>query len=1068
MMGHGRPQAAANDGHGYARLLILLTSLAVATAAGASSPPGDLPSDWWEGVQQDIREQEYHVTWGDETQLDDVEAAWQAPNRAQGFRTYFTAEGVRLIERTAAEPSWEWGLSLVGYGRPGDVNPVGPAELRSETNRIDYDRGAIVEWYVNGPLGLKQGFTLTAPPESATDVDGEAADVVALDMALVGTLSPAISNDGRAIDFRSSDGDSLVQYDGLVVIDASGRELPARMSGFTRDGVQGIRIEIDARRAVWPVTVDPLATSADWQAGTEQAGAELGYSVASAGDVNGDGYSDVIVGAYKYDGGVTDGGRALVYHGSATGLAATPAMTLNGHSPEGWLGFSVATAGDVDGDGYDEVIIGEPWLWTWVYRGGAALVLHGSATGLDLTDSYNWRVDNNHVGGAWFGVSVGTAGDVNGDGYSDIIVGAMGYFDEVEADGKVYVFHGSEGGLPCGPNSLPVCADWVAEGDQDTVYFGRSVATAGDVNNDGYSDVIIGANRYGAGDEGAAFVYHGSPGGLTGFPATGSASADWTAVGDQGLSDFGLSTATAGDVNGDGYSDVIIGAYRYDNGETDEGRAFVYHGSTSGLDVGGTRPTGTPANADWSVESDDPGAELGKSVATAGDFNDDGYADVIVGARLLDNGETDEGAAWLYYGSASGLSATPAWTVEGDQTSAEFGVSVASAGDVNGDGASDVIIGARLYGGSGEGRAFVYHGEPAGPVDQDGDSIPDVNDNCPDVSNPEQTDTDLDGAGDACDDDDDGDTVLDDVDNCPFNPNPNQFDLDGDGLGDVCDADIDGDGFVNDADNCPENPNPYQDDTDLDGQGDACDEDDDNDGICDTAQIGVACTAGPDNCATVTNTEQADLDGDGIGDACDADVDGDGIDNDVDNCPLIGNSAQDDTDFDGDGDACDPDDDNDGWLDEEDNCPLVANVAQHDLDSDGLGDACDGDLDGDGVDNGVDNCPTAANSGQADLDSDGVGDACDPDIDGDGVLNGNDLCAATPANELVDPGNGCSIAQLCPCAGPRGTSVPWKNHGKYVSCVAHSSNEFVKAGLITDAEKDEVLSDAGQSECGHK
>jgi len=352
--------------------------------------------------------------------------------------------------------------------------------------------------------------------------------------------------------------------------------------------------------------------------------------------------------------------------------------------------------------------------------------------------------------------------------------------------------------------------------------------------------------------------------------------------------------------------------------------------------------------------------------------------------------------------------------------------------------------------------------------DLDGDGIPNVNDNCVEAQNPEQIDTDLDGLGNECDADDDNDAVLDGDDNCPFNANAEQFDLDGDGLGDVCDADLDGDGVLNEDDNCEAEPNPYQDNTDGDTQGDACDVDDDNDGICDTDQGGGGCNPGPDNCSTVANPNQEDFDGDTIGDVCDADVDGDGIGNDVDNCMWVANPAQDDTDFDTDGDACDPDDDNDSWLDGDDNCPLVANVDQSDLDADGLGDACDADLDSDGWDNGFDNCPLMANSGQADLDGDGLGDACDPDVDDDGVLNANDICAATPPEILVDPGNGCSIEQLCPCDGPRGTNQAWKNHGKYVSCNAHATESFLDLGLITAEEKGELVSEAAQSECGSK
>jgi hypothetical protein len=446
--------------------------------------------------------------------------------------------------------------------------------------------------------------------------------------------------------------------------------------------------QVDEGRAfVYHGSAAGLAATVGWTAEGDQADPYFGYSVATAGDVNGDGFSDVIVGAAKYDNGETDEGRAFAYYGSVGGLSATASWTAESNQAIAGFGVSVATAGDVNGDGFADVIVGASVFDNGQTDEGRAFVYHGSAAGLGLTPA--WTAESNHAS-ATFGHSVGTAGDVNGDGFSDVIVGALWYDNGESNEGGAFVYHGSAAGLATNPA-------WTAESNQESATFGGSVATAGDVNGDGFSDVIVGAPRYDNGEffEGRAYAYYGSATGL-------SLAANWTAEGDQNGATFGNSVATAGDVNGDGFSDVIVGAWQYSHGEGQEGRAFVYHGSTAGL---GTTPA-------WSAESNQAGAEFGTSVATAGDVNGDGFSDVIVDADRYDNGETNEGRAFVYHGSAAGLSPSPAWTAESNQTNAEFGTSVATAGDVNGDGYSDVIVGAHDYDNeqTDEGRAFVYYG----------------------------------------------------------------------------------------------------------------------------------------------------------------------------------------------------------------------------------------------------------------------------------------------------------------------------------------------------------------------
>lgn len=228
--------------------------------------------------------------------------------------------------------------------------------------------------------------------------------------------------------------------------------------------------------------------------------------------------------------------------------------------------------------------------------------------------------------------------------------------------------------------------------------FGSAVSAAGDVNGDGCDDVIVGAPQYDDGetDEGAAFVY-------LGCSDTGLAVAHaWMAGGDQAEAEFGTSVSAAGDVNGDGWDDIVVGAPKYDGAWVDEGAALSFYGSDSGLS----------AVADWSVVGGQFDSGLGIAVRMAGDVNGDDYADVIVGAHQYERGESDEGGAFVFLGSALGLRETAGWDAEGDKAETRFGFAVGTAGDVNDDGYADVIVGAPGYRSETNisGRAFVYHG----------------------------------------------------------------------------------------------------------------------------------------------------------------------------------------------------------------------------------------------------------------------------------------------------------------------------------------------------------------------
>ncbi len=401
-----------------------------------------------------------------------------------------------------------------------------------------------------------------------------------------------------------------------------------------------------------------------------------GRSVSSAGDVNGDGFDDILIGAVFADpNGNSYAGESYVVFGSNDGfdsslelseLDGSNGFVLNGINQYDLSGVSVSSAGDVNGDGFDDFIIGAVFADpNGNSDAGESYVVFGSSgefdSSLELSelDGSNGFVLNGIDQYDLSGISVSSAGDVNGDGFDDLIIGAfLADPNDISGAGESYVVFGSSGGFDSSfdLSDLDGSNGFVLNGIDQYDLSGISVSSAGDVNGDGFDDLIIGArfaDPNGNSDAGESYVVFGSNDGFdsslelseldgsNGFVLNGIDAGD----------NSGYSVSSAGDVNGDGIDDLIIGAYKANsNGNSEAGESYVVFGSSGGFDAS-LELSALDGSNGFVLNGIDAGDISGYSVSNAGDVNGDGFDDILIGALLADpNGNSDAGESYVVFG----------------------------------------------------------------------------------------------------------------------------------------------------------------------------------------------------------------------------------------------------------------------------------------------------------------------------------------------------------------------------------------------------------------------------------
>ncbi len=457
----------------------------------------------------------------------------------------------------------------------------------------------------------------------------------------------------------------------------------------------------------------------DGLAGNQQ----LGYTVSNAGDVNGDGYDDVLMTSRQ---GANGRGAAYEIFGSASGAGnlldtndiggAIAGFAINVEATKNAL-TSISSAGDLNDDGLADIIVGTS---SATGSDAVAHVIYGktSTTTVELSALGSGGFTINNPSATLISHRVSNIGDINADGFDDVIVSQAGS----TGNGEVYVIYGSASGVdillsdianPASTNGFKIFT--LANTDY------TEISGAGDVNGDGIADLVVG-DREGNGGGGEVYIIYGQAGNVRnnidlnafvaapslGFSIKGSTT-------DSNFEDVGASVAEAGDVNGDGFADIIIGNPFSDLGGSNAGIAFVVFGKSNITEVDIVALSSDANTEGFSIVGSAPNGFLGNAntIHSAGDVNGDGLDDLILGYYK---------DTYVVYGKMGGASidlanfdngtTSQGFLISSDSIAGGDRLAVSGGGDINGDGFDDLIIGSGWsdQNGTSSGSTYVIYG----------------------------------------------------------------------------------------------------------------------------------------------------------------------------------------------------------------------------------------------------------------------------------------------------------------------------------------------------------------------